>query len=53
MDAALAGLREGNGLSGNDGILTPLIKQLAEAAVQAELDEYLAGEKTPARKTGC
>lgn len=52
MDAALAGLREGKGLSGKDGILTPLIKQLTEAAMQAELDEHLTGEKTPNRKNG-
>ena len=52
MEAALAGLREGKGLSGKDGILTPLIKQLTEAAMQAELDEHLAGEKQPNRKNG-
>ena len=58
MEAALAGLREGKGLSGKDGILTPLIKQLTEAAMQAELDEHLAHEEhrwkhsSMARKSG-
>ena len=52
MEAALAGLREGKGLSGKDGILTPLIKQLTEAAMQAELDEHLAHERQPNRKNG-
>ena len=52
MDAALEGLRDGKGLSGKDGILTPLIKQLTEAAMQAELGEHLAHEETPNRKNG-
>jgi len=52
MEAALAGLREGKGLSGKEGILTPLIKQLTEAAMQAELDEHLANEERPNRKNG-
>jgi putative transposase len=52
MEAALAGLREGKGLSGKDGILTPLIKQLTEAAMQAELEEHLAHEGQPNRKNG-
>lgn len=52
MDAALQALREGKDLTGKDGILTPLIKQLTEAAMQAELDEHLADEKQPNRKNG-
>ena len=36
MEAAIQALREGKDLSGKDGILTPLIKQLTEAAMQAE-----------------
>ena len=52
MEAALACLREGKGLSGKDGILTPLIKQLTEAAMQAELDGHLAHEGQPNRKNG-
>lgn len=52
MEAALQGLREGKDLSGKDGILTPLIKQLTEAAMQAELDAHLAGEVRPNRKNG-
>lgn len=30
MEAALQALREGKGLTGKDGILTPLIKQYTE-----------------------
>ncbi len=44
--------REGKDLTGKDGILTPLIKQLTEAAMQAELDEHLADKKQPNRKNG-
>lgn len=52
MAAALQGLREGKALVGKDGILTPLIKQLTEAALQAELDSHLAQERAPNRKNG-
>lgn len=52
MEAALKSLREGRGLNGKDGILTPLIKQLTEAAMQAELEEHLTNEEAPNRKNG-
>jgi putative transposase len=52
MDAALKALREGKDLTGEDGVLTPLIKQLTEAAMQAELESHLDQEDTPNRKNG-
>ena len=52
MDAAVKALREGRDLSGQDGILTPLIKHLTEAAMKAELDEHLAREDAPNRRNG-
>lgn len=52
LDAAIKALREGNDLSGKNGILTPLIKQLTEAAMKAELEEHLESEATPNRKNG-
>lgn len=52
IDAALKALKEGKDLTGKDGILTPLIKQLTEAAMQAELDNHLAEEAAPNRKNG-
>jgi transposase-like protein len=52
MEAALKALREGKDLTGKDGILTPLIKQLTEAAMQAELGAHLAKDATPNRKNG-
>ena len=53
MEAAIKALREGKDLSGQDGILTPLIKQLTEAAMKAELDEHLTSDDTPNRRHGC
>lgn len=52
MDAALQALREGKDLTGKDGILTPLIKQLTEAAMQAELEKHLENKATGNRKNG-
>ena len=52
MEAALQALREGKDLTGKDGILTPLIKQLTEADMQAELEDHLANDAQPNRKNG-
>lgn len=52
MDAAIAALKAGKGLTGKDGILTPLIKQLTEAAMQAELEQHLENDEDSNRKNG-
>lgn len=52
MEAALKALREGKDLNGQDGILTPLIKQLTEAAMQAELEGHLSEGSQQNRKNG-
>lgn len=52
FDEALTALRNGQDLTGKDGILTPLIKQLTEAALKAELEAHLAGDEAPNRKNG-
>jgi putative transposase len=52
MNAAIQALRNGKDLGGKDGILTPLIKQLTEAAMKAELDDHLASDNAPNRKNG-
>ena len=52
FDKALAALQNGQDLTGKDGILTPLIKQLTEAALKAELDAHLVAEEGPNRKNG-
>lgn len=49
---ALEELQKGKALLGKEGILTPLIKQLTEAALEAELDSHLAQEVTGNRKNG-
>jgi len=52
FDDALKSLQAGQPLSGKDGILTPLIKQLTEAALAAELEAHIADEPTTNRKNG-
>jgi len=41
FDRALSALQNVQDLTGKDGILTPLIKQLTEAALKAELETHL------------
>jgi len=52
FEKALQDLQSGQELTGKNGILTPLIKQLTEAALKAELEQYLASEQQPNRKNG-
>jgi putative transposase len=52
INAAIQALREGQDLTGKDGILTPLIKQLTEAVLNAELEGHLATSTTANRKNG-
>ena len=52
MDAALKALREGKDVGGKDGFPTPLLKQLTEAAMKAELEEHLSSDKNPNRRNG-
>ena len=49
---ALKSLQAGQALSGKDGILTPLIKQLTEAALAAELEAHIENEEASNRKNG-
>jgi putative transposase len=48
----IEGLRAGKPLSGNNGLLTPLIKQLLEAAMMGELEQHLDRDTEPNRKNG-
>ena len=53
FNAALKQLQSGKQLTGKDGILTPLIKQLTEAALKAELELHLEEQASaPNRKNG-
>ena len=49
---AVKALQAGKKLNGKEGVLTSLIKQLSEAALQAELEQHLADEQEPNRKNG-
>jgi transposase-like protein len=52
FDKALKALQSGKAITGKDGVLTPLIKKLTEAALEGELDSHLAEEVVPNRKNG-
>ena len=52
FDKALTDLQAGKDLTGKDGILMPLIKQLTEAAITAELDQHLSSNDKSNRKNG-
>ncbi|WP_133408503.1 IS256 family transposase [Parashewanella tropica] len=52
FNKAIEQLQSGKGLTGADGVLTPLIKQLTEAALKAELDQHLNSDPEPNRKNG-
>lgn len=47
-----AQLKAGKGIDGKDGALTPLIKQLTEMALQAELETHLSQDLERNRKNG-
>lgn len=52
FNKAIEQLQSGKGLTGEDGVLTPLIKQLTEAALKAELEQHLNTDSEPNRKNG-
>jgi len=52
FNKALEQLQAGQGLTGKDGVLTPLIKQLTEAALKAEINQHLEQAPSPNRKNG-
>lgn len=49
---ALKQIKAGAKIDGKDGVLAPLIKQLTEAALQAELESHLTTEINKNRKNG-
>ena len=51
FDKALAALQNGQDLTGKDGILTPLVKQLTEAALKAEAESHLGRMKHRTART--
>ena len=52
FDDAVKALQAGKKLNGKDGVLTSLVKQLTEAALQAEIEQHLEHEPQPNRKNG-
>ena len=52
FEKALFELRSGKDLTGKDGVLMPLIKQLTEAAMTAELEHHIDNGDEPNRKNG-
>jgi len=52
FETALRSIQEGKPLLGKEGILTPLIKNLTEAALEGELDSHLGQEITANRRNG-
>lgn len=49
---ALEAIKAGKPLLGKEGILTPLIKNLTEAALEGELDSHLGQEISANRRNG-
>ena len=52
FDEALRAVQSGQAVTGKDGVLGPLVKQLTEAALEAELESHLADDVLPNRKNG-
>lgn len=52
LEEAIAHIKAGKPLNGKDGLLTPLIKQITEAALKAEQEQHLANDTSPNRKNG-
>ncbi|MGB3750581.1 MAG: IS256 family transposase [Arcobacteraceae bacterium] len=52
LNEALEQIKAGSNIDGKDGVLVPLIKQLTEAVLQAELESHLTSEINKNRKNG-
>ncbi|MCK5556252.1 MAG: transposase, partial [Alphaproteobacteria bacterium] len=52
FDTALSALQKGQALTGKDGVLMPLIKQLTEAVLAVELEAHLEPAGISNRKNG-
>lgn len=51
-DEALEKLKAGKRITGDDGVFTPLLKQMAEALLAGEADAHLEAETAPNRRNG-
>ncbi len=52
FNEALKAIQSGKPITGSDGVLAPLIKQLTEAALSAEIDSYLEQNPSSNRRNG-
>ena len=52
FNEALKAIQLGKPITGSDGVLAPLIKQLTEAALSAEIDSYLEQNHSSNRRNG-
>ena len=52
FEEALKAIQSGQSITGKDGVLAPLVKQLTEAALEAEMDTHLAQDVVPNRRNG-
>ena len=51
-EEALEKLKAGQPITGENGVLTPLLKQMAEALLQGEVDAHLESDPEPNRRNG-
>jgi len=52
FEEALKALKSGQAITGKDGVLAPLIKQLTEAALEGEIESHIADDVVPNRRNG-
>ena len=52
FEASLKAIQSGQAITGKDGVLAPLVKQLTEAALEGELDSHLADDVAGNRRNG-
>ena len=52
LDEVYKAIQSGQNIAGKDGVLAPLVKQLTQPALEAELDSHLAEDVLPNRKNG-
>ena len=52
FEEALKAVQSGQAITGKDGVLAPLVKQLTEAALEGKLDSHLAEDVAGNRRNG-
>ena len=52
FEEAVKAIQSGQDITGKDGVLTPLIKQLTEAALEGEMDSHIARDVVKNRRNG-